>query len=951
MKMLKAPIKSWKKLHFDILDNKISELESTIHSLERISDDRALNQMEMARLNAANSFLHLWLMRRERVWRQRARTYGFNMKDHNTKFFHASTTFKRKKNEITQTYINGRCIQGVANLKSEIRSYFAQRFTQEQRPVFDFHMDSHTKISEAQASLLESTPSRQEVKQAVWACGIDKAPGFDGFNFRFIREIWDVIKDEIYELVLEFFVNGNTIRHLNVTWVSLIPKVENPTSIEDYRPISMVGALYKIISKILSSRLKDVIGSLIDESQSAFVENRQILDGALIANESLTWLKKRKIPGSLIKLDFQKAYDSVNWSFLEIVMVKLGFGRKWISWIMNCVRSASMSILLNGSPLPPFKMEKGLRQGDPLSPYLFLLVSEALVYMLKKAENLNLIEPVHIGKEKVRLKHLQFADDILIFAPKNPMCIINYFRILDVFALMSGLSLNYSKSCFISWNASDQIWSREIANSVGCIHSSCPFTYLGFPLGGNMNRDSAWHPVVKRNQTRLASWKTKILSRAGRLTLIKSVLNSLPVYYLSMFKMPKSVALKIVRLQRRFFWGGSCRDKFGSPMVNWSHIQLPKELGGLGVGNILHKNLILLFKWWWRFSDSNDMLWKRILTSVYGIKGLKASSETFSRIKEGTWSQLMSNDPDTRKIRSIVEQGMIIRLGNGNSVLFWHDQWCEIGPLKRTFPRLFALSLQKNSLISMMGDWIEGIWAWNLRWCRTLYEWENDELQTLKTLIEASRPNMDMDDGVYWKHSGDNYYPTKDIVAKLSESFSSVLPKPIVNIVWHKFIPPRAKLYVWLANLEKLKTGDFLVEKGITGPQQAICPFCRLHTESNAHILFTCSFAWNTWMKILQWWGISGILHNKCSSFCIQWVGLMRIRKGHKLWGLILSYVICSIWFERNKIKFQSMVPDHRKFINSLIIRIGIWAKEMLGFTLVAPHDVIYNVQNIYMLS
>ena len=129
----------------------------------------------------------------------------------------------------------------------------------------------------------------------------------------------------------------------------------------------MVGALYKIISKILASHLKEVIAPLIDESQSVFVMNRQILDGVLIGNESLRWLQKRKIPGTLIKLDFQKAYDLVNWSFLKLVMKKLGFGRQWIRWIMNCDTSASMSILLNGSPLKIFKMEKGLRQGDPLS--------------------------------------------------------------------------------------------------------------------------------------------------------------------------------------------------------------------------------------------------------------------------------------------------------------------------------------------------------------------------------------------------------------------------------------------------------------------------------------------------------------------------------------------------------------------------------------------------------
>ena len=151
LKILKAPLKTWRKENFDFMDNKISELEAVLHALERTSEERDLNAMKMARLSAANSLLHKWLIKRERIWRQKARSYGFNMKDHNSKFFHAYTIFRRKKNEIIQTNINGGYIHGVSNLKNTIRNFFAQSFSQEQVPVFEFSLDGHPKITEEQS--------------------------------------------------------------------------------------------------------------------------------------------------------------------------------------------------------------------------------------------------------------------------------------------------------------------------------------------------------------------------------------------------------------------------------------------------------------------------------------------------------------------------------------------------------------------------------------------------------------------------------------------------------------------------------------------------------------------------------------------------------------------------------------------------------------------------------
>lgn len=202
----------------------------------------------------------------------------------------------------------------------------------------------------------------------------------------------------------------------------------------------MVGSIYKIIAKVLALRLRLVLDPLIDEKQTVFVMDRQIVDGVLIANESIVWLKKKKFGGAFLKLDFSKTYDSIRWDFFEHVMEKMRFGKKSVDWIMSCVSTTSISILLNGSPLKPIQMGRGLRQGDPLLSYLFLMVSEALVTMFRRAKNLGYVKTLKIGENGVPLKHLQFADDTLLFVPRDANVVHNYFKLLDVFSIMSGLS-------------------------------------------------------------------------------------------------------------------------------------------------------------------------------------------------------------------------------------------------------------------------------------------------------------------------------------------------------------------------------------------------------------------------------------------------------------------------------------------------------------------------------
>ncbi|XP_058774265.1 secreted RxLR effector protein 78-like [Vicia villosa] len=173
---------------------------------------------------------------------------------------------------------------------------------------------------------------------------------------------------------MEFYRNGRMVEGANSSFIVLIPKKCNPSKNLDYRPIALIGCIYKVISKVLANKLKKVIGLIISESQSAFLSKRQILDGILIANEIADEARRKKKELLMFKVDFEKAYDSVDLNFLDCVMIRMGFYEKWRHSIAKCLKSSAVFILVNGSPTKEFKMQKGLRQGEPLSPFLFLIL-------------------------------------------------------------------------------------------------------------------------------------------------------------------------------------------------------------------------------------------------------------------------------------------------------------------------------------------------------------------------------------------------------------------------------------------------------------------------------------------------------------------------------------------------------------------------------------------------
>ncbi|GKV07790.1 hypothetical protein SLEP1_g19511 [Rubroshorea leprosula] len=446
LKGTKKALKEWSGSHMSELDSKIKEAEKMIASLDEKGESVQLSEEENIRRKGC--FLDLWknLRIKERMWQQKSRKMWLRDGDANTKFYHNCVKGRWRRNELNSIQVNGKQLREVGELKEGVAKYFQDLFTEydRRRPKLDginFKQLSHEDNETLMAEFTEV-----EVKNAVWDCEPTKSPGPDGFNFKFIKAMWEDIKEDIMGYIQEFHERGKMEKGANASFIVLIPKVENPQRIEDYRPISLIGVMYKILAKLLANRLRKVLDKIIGEQQMAFIKGRQLLDGVIIANEVIEEVKRKKKSSFIFKVDFEKAYDKVSWDFIDYMLMRMGFAAKWRKWMKECLQSSTVSILINGSPTRQFSVSKGIRQGDPLSPFLFLIVAEGLNGLMASAVDKNLFKGARIGNVDVTVSHLQFADDTIFFGEASKENIQVIKCVLRTFELASGLKINYGKS-------------------------------------------------------------------------------------------------------------------------------------------------------------------------------------------------------------------------------------------------------------------------------------------------------------------------------------------------------------------------------------------------------------------------------------------------------------------------------------------------------------------------
>jgi hypothetical protein len=395
--------------------------------------------------------LNSLLEKEEKFWKQRSRVAWLTQGDRNTKYFHGRASQRRRRNYISRLWDERsgwhETNEEMAVLMTE---YYNNLFTTSHPPNLDEAVSDIPKVvTEAMNNSLIQDFRADEVEQAIKQMSPSKAPGPDGMPPIFYQKYWHVLGSDVISAVLSCLNSGCLLKSINHTFIILIPKVKNPEKVTDFHPISLCNVIYKQVSKILANRLKLILPQVISDSQSAFVLGRLITDNVLVAFETLHHMHHNKMGREgvmALKLDMSKAYDKVEWKYLEKVMKKMGFHQKWIGLMVECISTVSYSILINGEPHGNIHPSRGLRQGDPLSPYLFLLCAEGLHPLIKKVESSGDIQGVSLCRGRPKITHLFFADDSLLFTKATTAACDKIQLILRHYERASGQQVNRDKT-------------------------------------------------------------------------------------------------------------------------------------------------------------------------------------------------------------------------------------------------------------------------------------------------------------------------------------------------------------------------------------------------------------------------------------------------------------------------------------------------------------------------
>ncbi|XP_051221392.1 uncharacterized protein [Lolium perenne] len=626
-----------------------------VTQLDRVADDTGLDEEGWALRYHLEDQLSALDRADEEYWRQRSRVQWTLKGDSCTAYFHAIANGRRRKCSIPRLSTDHGEIHEQRELMEHIYLFYQGLMGSEgetRRFALGPHLwDGNHKVSPEENHDLELTFTAEELDEVLAGMKQDSAPGPDGLPVLFFKKFWGTLRGPILQILNDFSLGRVDVARLNYGIITLIPKVKGAENIRQFRPITLINVIFKFVAKAYATRLAPVAHRVIDRCQSAFIRGRCLHEGALALHEIVHELHVRKQKGLLLKLDFEKAYDRVNWDFLQEILLRKGFSAMMVHRLMQLVRGGQTAINVNGEIGHFFRNKRGVRQGDPLSPILFDFLVDGLAAIIAKA---------------------------------NSAGHVRGLALLLCFENMSGLKINFDKSEVVVMGVSRTAQQR-VANLLNCRLGKFPIKYLGLPISDRPLRVADWGFLPEIVAHRVEPWQGLYLGAAGRLELTNSCLSSLPLFAMSMYLLHDGTHKAMDRPRSRFFWEG-VGDKRKYHMVDWATVCKPKVLGGLGVMNTKSMNIALMVKWIWKLYQGAEGLWADLIRAKY-LRGRDLYVGEVPTHGSQFWNAI-------QKVKWHFKLGAKHRVRNGRRTYFWTDWVLDgvPGEWRLRFRRQFGLA-------------------------------------------------------------------------------------------------------------------------------------------------------------------------------------------------------------------------------------------------------------------
>jgi len=691
-----------------------------------------------------------------------------------------------------------------------------------------------------------------------------------------------VIKKEVISAVKEFFSTGYLRKKFNITAITLTPKVIGADKLSQFRPIACCNTIYKVITRIISTRLKLFISQAVQNNQVGFIKGRLLCENVLLASELVEGFHlEGEVTRGCLQIDLSKAYDNVNWDFLLNILVAMDLPHIFVNWIKVCISTPSYSVAFNGELIGFFSGKKGIRQGDPMSSHLFVLVMDILAKFLDRGA-VNSVFQLHPKCLVPMVSHLSFANDVLVFCNGSESSIAGILSILADFETCSGLGVNKQKTALLI-DGGDMTGLRNLSERFGISHGSLPVKYLGVPLMTQKMHPHDYQPLIDRINLKFSSWTVRHMSFAGRLQLLKSVIYSTINFWTSMFILPNQCLHKLEQMCNSFLWKGapnSARDV----KIAWDVVCTSKESGGLGLKRLVCWNKVFALKLIWLLFTKAGSLWVSwVRMNLIGTR--KFWDLNPSNSGSWIWKKLC-------KLRSVARPFIVCEIGSGDTASFWMDNWTELGPLLnltgQTGPQVVGLPLY-----SVVRDALRG----NCWWISS-----SQSRNPIITLLKSVLPDVSsvfecVEDDVYlWKP--DHQPP--------ANSFSSpktwlALNPPSPPVFWHKSVwfkdhIPKHAFICWVMAWNRQHSRDRLRLWGLS--ISPMCLLCNAHHESRDHLFFNCAFSREVWSSFTTRVNLSPPL---LFMDCLGWVNsATRDPNLSLIIKLIFQASVYLLWKERN---------------------------------------------------